>query len=97
MGFSTLFLILTIVLQRPLCYYNTEKIPVFESEVQHVQSPVLNVSIEDILGVFQKVMEAFKKVMEWLGILVLPEEDGSDGYVYPNETKPDLSDIAVGA
>ena len=54
-----------------------------------MQSPVLNVSIDDILGVFQKVMEAFKKVMEWLGILVLPEEDGSDGYVYPNQTQPE--------
>ena len=35
--------------------------------------------------------------MEWLGILVLPEEDGSDGYVYPNETQPDLGEIAQGA
>lgn len=62
-----------------------------------MKGPVLNVSINDILGVFQKVMEAFKKVMEWLGILVLPEEDGSDGYVYPNETQPDLGEIAQGA
>ena len=62
-----------------------------------MSSPVLNVSIDDILGVVQKILEAFKKVMEWLGILVLPEEDGSDGYVYPNETQPDLSEIAEGA
>ncbi len=62
-----------------------------------MQGPVLNISIEDILGVVQKLMEAFKKVMEWLGILVLPEEDGSDGYVYPNETQPNLSEIAEGA
>ena len=62
-----------------------------------MQGPVLNISIDDILGVIQKLMEAFKKAMEWLGILVLPEEDGSDGYTYPNETQPDLNDIASGA
>ena len=62
-----------------------------------MSSPVLNVSVDDIVGVVQKVLEAFKKVMEWLGILVLPEEDGSDGYVYPNQTQPDLSEIAEGA
>ena len=62
-----------------------------------MQGPVLNVSINDIMGVVQKLLEAFKKVMEWLGILVLPNEDGSDGYVYPNETQPDLSEIAQGA
>lgn len=62
-----------------------------------MSSPVLNVSIDDIIGVVQKLLVAFKKVMEWLGILVLPEEDGSDGYVYPNETRPDVSEIAEGA
>ena len=62
-----------------------------------MSSPVLNVSIDDILGVIQKMLTAFKKVMEWLGILVLPEEDGSDGYVYPNDTQPDLGEIAEGA
>ena len=62
-----------------------------------MSSPVFNVSIDEIIGVIQKMLIAFKKVMEWLGILVLPEEDGSDGYVYPNETQPDLSEIAEGA
>ena len=62
-----------------------------------MQNPVLNVSIDDILGVVNKMLVAFKKVMEWLGILVLPEEDGSDGYVYPNQSQPDLDDIAAGA
>ena len=55
-----------------------------------MNDPVLNFSIDDIIGVVQKILEAFKKVMEWLGILVLPEEDGSDGYVYPNETQPEV-------
>lgn len=55
-----------------------------------MNDPVLNFSIDDILGVVKKLLDAFKKVMEWLGILVLPEEDGSDGYVYPNETQPDV-------
>ena len=62
-----------------------------------MDGPVLNISVDDIIGVIQKVLVAFKKVMEWLGILVLPEEDGSDGYVYPNETQPDLGEIAQGA
>ena len=62
-----------------------------------MSSPVLNVSIDEIIGVIQKMLIAFKKVMEWLGILVLPEEDGSDGYVYPNESQPDLGEIAQGA
>ncbi len=57
-----------------------------------MNDPVLNFSIDDILGVVKKLLDAFKKVMEWLGILVLPEEDGSDGYVYPNQTQPDASD-----
>ena len=58
-------------------------------------NPVLGISIDDILGVVQKLLDAFKKVMEWLGILVLPDEE--DGYVYPNQTQPDLSEIAEGA
>ena len=61
------------------------------------KGPALDVSVNDIMGVIQKLLLAFKKIMEWLGILVLPEEDGSDGYVYPNETKPDLEEIAEGA
>ena len=60
-----------------------------------MENPVLNISVDDIIGVVQKLLEAFKKVMEWLGILVLPDEN--DGYVYPNETQPDLGDIAQGA
>ena len=62
-----------------------------------MENPVLNISVDDIIGVVQKLLVAFKKVMEWLGILVLPEEDGSDGYVYPNETRPDVGEIAQGA
>ena len=47
------------------------------------------------MEVVQKLLDAFKKIMEWLGILVLPtEEQKSD---YPNQTQPDLSEIAQGA
>lgn len=42
--------------------------------------PVLNITLDQILDVFRKFMEMFKKVMAWLGILVLPE-DGD--YDYP--------------
>ena len=62
-----------------------------------MKGPALDVSINDIMGVVQKLLNAFKQLMAWLGILVLPEEDGSDGYVYPNETRPDVAEIAEGA
>lgn len=60
-----------------------------------MKGPVLKVSVEDIMGVVQKLLDAFKKVMEWLGILVLPNEDQKQDY--PNQTQPDLNDIAAGA
>ena len=95
MSFSTLLSELTIVLIPQLCYYNNEKIPVFESEVRQMKGPVLNISVEDIMGVVQKLLDAFKKIMEWLGILVLPTEEQKPDY--PNQTQPDLSEIAQGA
>ncbi len=60
-----------------------------------MKGPVLNISVDDIMGVVQKLLEAFKKVMEWLGILVLPTEDQKQDY--PNQTQPDLDEIAQGA
>ncbi len=60
-----------------------------------MKGPILQISVDDIMGVVQKLLDAFKKVMEWLGILVLPtEEEKKD---YPNQTQPDLNDIAAGA
>ncbi len=60
-----------------------------------MQGPVLNISVDDIMGVVQKLLDAFKKLMEWLGVLVLPE--GDEQTVYPNQTQPDLDEIAAGA
>ena len=60
-----------------------------------MKGPVLNISIDDIMGVVQKLLDAFKKLMEWLGILVLPDEDQKQDY--PNQTQPDLDEIAAGA
>ena len=60
-----------------------------------MKGPVLNITVDDIMGVVQKLLDAFKKVMEWLGILVLPtEEEKKD---YPNQTQQDLDDILAGA
>ena len=56
---------------------------------------VFGVSIDDILSVVKRILDAFKKVMEWLGILVLPDEE--DGYTYPNATQTDMTDILHGA
>ena len=60
-----------------------------------MQGPVLSISIDDIMGVVQKLLDAFKKLMEWLGILVLPDEEQKKDY--PNQTQPDLDEIAAGA
>ena len=43
-------------------------------------NPVFDFSESDILGIIQKILDAFKKVMAWLGILVLPEEGEYSGY-----------------
>ncbi len=43
------------------------------------------IDFDQILALIEKILRAFKDVMAWLGILVLPEEDGSDGYTYPGE------------
>ena len=60
-----------------------------------MKGPILGISVEDIMGVVQKMLDAFKKLMEWLGILVLPTEDEKKDY--PNQTQPDLDEIAAGA
>ena len=41
---------------------------------------MLGFSMNDILGVLGKVLSAFKQVMAWLGILVLPEPGEYDDY-----------------
>ena len=41
---------------------------------------LLPFSIDDILNALKKVFETFKQVMEWLGILVLPNEGQYDNY-----------------
>ena len=37
-------------------------------------SPILNISEEEILAMVEKILNIFKQIMAWLGILVLPEE-----------------------
>ena len=43
-----------------------------------MKNPVFDFSEGDILEIVQKILDAFKKVMAWLGILVLPEEGEYD-------------------
>ncbi len=37
-------------------------------------SSILNISEEEILEMVEKILNIFKQIMAWLGILVLPEE-----------------------
>ena len=36
---------------------------------------ILNISEDELLEYIGKLLEVFKKIMAWLGILVLPEEE----------------------
>ena len=36
---------------------------------------ILNISEGELLELFEKLMNVFKQIMAWLGILVLPTED----------------------
>ncbi len=49
-------------------------------------------SMEDLLGVLAKIMNAFKQVMGWLGILVLPEDE--DKKYYPTKATEDAASEA---
>lgn len=44
---------------------------------------MLDFSIEDILDIVTKVLQAFKDIFAWLGILIFPEEGEYD---YPGST-----------
>jgi hypothetical protein len=37
-------------------------------------SSILNISEEEILEMVEKILNIFKQIMAWLGILVLPDE-----------------------
>lgn len=39
---------------------------------------ILPFTLDELLDVFRKLMNMFKQVMEWLGILVLPEPGDYD-------------------
>lgn len=41
---------------------------------------MLPFSMDEVLDLIRKLLTAFKKVMAWLGILVLPEEGDYDNY-----------------
>ena len=36
---------------------------------------ILNISEDEILAMVEKMLNLFKQIMAWLGILVLPEEE----------------------
>ena len=50
-------------------------------------SNILPFSTEDIIDVLRKLLTAFKKIMAWLGVLVLPEDGEYDQY--PTTTASD--------
>ena len=41
---------------------------------------MIGFSLNDVLGVLQKIMNAFKQLMGWLGVLVLPDESEKTNY-----------------
>lgn len=45
-----------------------------------MNEPILNFTISDITGFFTKILELFKQIMAWLGILVLPDEEEQKDY-----------------
>ena len=45
---------------------------------------MIGFSMNDLLGVLEKIMSAFKQIMAWLGVLVLPDEE--DKKYYPGAT-----------
>ncbi len=45
---------------------------------------MIGFSMDDLLGVLQKLMNAFKQLMAWLGVLVLPTEE--EKQYYPGHT-----------
>ncbi len=48
--------------------------------------------MNDLLGVLQKIMNAFKQVMAWLGILVLPEDEDKKYYPTTAPAESETSD-----
>lgn len=45
---------------------------------------MLNFSTDEIVTLFEKLLGAFKHLLEWLGILILPEEGDYD---YPEHAE----------
>lgn len=39
-----------------------------------------DISIEKITQIFEKIFMTLKKILAWLGILILPNEDEKDNY-----------------
>lgn len=44
---------------------------------------ILNITEADILGLIEKILNVFKQIMAWLGILVLPEGNDNGGDADP--------------
>ncbi len=49
---------------------------------------LLPFTMDDVLEALGKVMQAFKQLMAWLGILVLPEDGEYDQYPTTTEWTP---------
>ena len=47
---------------------------------------MIGFSLNDLLGVLQRMLNAFKQVLGWFGILVLPNED--EKKYYPGAQEP---------
>ena len=56
-----------------------------------MNGPVLNVSVDKIMEIVSKLLSVFKKIMAWLGILILPEEGEYD---YPDSTTKSAEELA---
>ena len=61
-----------------------------QKQLEREVRAMIGFSINDILGVLAKIMNAFKQVMNWLGILVLPDDE--DKKYYPDQTTAAGSD-----
>ncbi len=49
---------------------------------------MIGFSMNDLLGVLAKIMNAFKQVMGWFEILVLPNEDEKKNYPTKKTSDP---------
>lgn len=49
---------------------------------------MIGLSMNDLLGLLAKIMDAFKQLMGWFEILVLPTEDEKKNYPSQSSSEP---------